>query len=124
MPSNKRDWTRRRLVSDSDAVTGIAWYRRDQWTRFRELVSDAGKIEASYEDWLAGAQKALVRMSVAGVRAQRVDIDLEELARSCRAEGRPLDSAARAAFVASRLKLAHDGLRRVRTITLTSHFGG
>jgi hypothetical protein len=47
-------------------------------------------------------------MEVAGVRAQRVDVDLDELARWCRAEGRALDSAARAAFVASRLRLAHE----------------
>ena len=39
MPSNKRDWTPRSLVSDRDAVTGIAWYRRDQWARFRKLAS-------------------------------------------------------------------------------------
>ena len=46
-------------MSDSDAVTGIAWYRRNQWTRFRELVSDADKIEASYEDWLLVPRRLL-----------------------------------------------------------------
>ncbi len=96
-------------MNDSDVVTGIAWYRRDQWTRLRELASDADKLEESYEDWLAGAQKTLVQMTIAGVRAQRFDVDLDELARWCRAEGRPLDSAARAAFVASRVTLAHEG---------------
>ena len=49
------------------------------------------------------------RIAVAGLELLGVDIDLEELARGCRAEGRPLDSAARAAFVASRLRLAHEG---------------
>ena len=48
-------------------------------------------------------------MGLAGGRAQRVDVDLDGLAHRCRAEGRPLDSAARAAFVASRLRLAHEG---------------
>lgn len=74
-------------MNDSDLVTGIAWYRRDQWTRLRELASDADKLEESYEDWLAGAQKTLVHMRVAGVRAQRVNIDLDELACWCRAVG-------------------------------------
>ncbi len=50
-------------MNDSDVVTGIAWYRRAQWTRLRELASDADKLEESYEDWLAGAQEALVQMS-------------------------------------------------------------
>lgn len=96
-------------MNDSNVLTGIAWYRRDQWTQLRELASDVEKLEESYEDWLAGAQKALVQMTVAGVRAQRVDVDLDELALWCRAESRPLDSAARAAFVASRLRSAHEG---------------
>lgn len=96
-------------MNGRNVVTGIAWYRRDQWTRLRELASDADKLEESYEDCLAGAQKALVQMGIAGMRAQRVDVDLDELARWCRAEGRSLDSAARAAFVASRLRLAHEG---------------
>lgn len=95
-------------VNDRNVVTGIAWYRRDQWTRLRELASDADKLEESYDDWLAGAQTTLVQMGVAGVRAQRVDVDLDELVRWCRAEGRALDSAARAAFAATRLRLAHD----------------
>ncbi len=29
------------LVNERSVVTGIAWYRRDQWTRLRELASDA-----------------------------------------------------------------------------------
>ena len=96
-------------MNDSNVLTGIAWYRRDQWTQLRELASDVEKLEESYEDWLAGAQKTLVQLTLAGVRAQRVDVDLAELARWCRGEGRPLDSAARAAFVASRLRSAHEG---------------
>ena len=96
-------------MNDSDAVTGIAWYRRDHWTRLRELASDADKLEESYDDWLAGSQKTLIQMRLAGVGAQCVGIDLDELARWCRDEGRALDSAARAAFVASRLRLAHEG---------------
>jgi hypothetical protein len=100
-------------VNPSGVVTGIAWYRRDQWTRLRELAVDADKLEESYEDWLAGAQKTLVQMAIAGVRAQRVDIDIDELARWCRADGRPLDSAGRAAFVASQLRLAHEGANGV-----------
>ena len=101
-------------MNDNSTPTGIAWYRRDQWTRLRELAPDVEKIEESYEDWLAGAQTALVQLAVAGVRAQRVDVDLDELVRWCRGEGRPLDSAARAAFVASRLSSRHEGTSGVR----------
>ena len=46
-------------MNDNAAVAGLAWYRRDQWTRLRELAPDADKLDESYEDWLAGAQKLL-----------------------------------------------------------------
>jgi hypothetical protein len=91
-------------VSHSKTVTGIAWYRRDEWTRLRELAADADKLDEAYEDWLAGAQKTIVQMTAAGIRVRRVDIDLDELVRWCRHEGRPLDGAARASFAAERLQ--------------------
>jgi hypothetical protein len=43
-------------------------------------------------------------MTTTGVRVRRVDIDLDDLVRWCRHEGRPLDSAARAASAAERLR--------------------
>jgi len=92
-------------VSDGDSVTGIAWYRRDQWARLRELAADAEKLEESYQGWLAGAQKTLIGLTLAGVNVRRVDVDLDELVRWCRCEGRPLDSPVRAAFTAERLRL-------------------
>jgi hypothetical protein len=88
-------------VSNRDIVTGIAWYRRDQWARLREVATDADRLEEAYEDWLAGAQKTIVQMTVSGAHVRRVDIELDELVRRCRHEGRPLDSAARAAFTAA-----------------------
>ena len=94
-------------MSTSGVVTGIAWYRRDQWRRLREVASDADELEESYDDWLAGAQKALVQMALSGVQARRVDVDVDALIRWCQAEGRPVDSAARAAYAALQLRLAH-----------------
>ena len=87
-------------VTDTSLVMGIAWYRPEQWTRLRDLASDRDKLEGSYEDWPAGAQKTLVQMAVTGVRTQRVDIDIDALASWCQAEGRTLDSAARAEYAA------------------------
>jgi hypothetical protein len=43
-------------MSDSDVVTGIAWYRRDPWARLRELAPDADELEESFDDWPAGVQ--------------------------------------------------------------------
>jgi hypothetical protein len=94
-------------VNDSSLVTGIAWYRRDQWTRLRNLAVDSDNLEESYEEWLTGAQRTLVEMAASGVRARRVDIDVETLVQWCKVERRPLDSAARAAYAVLQLRQIH-----------------
>ena len=95
-------------MTETNSVTGVAWYRREDWSRLREIASDRTKLDDSYEAWLAGAQKTLLELAVAGVTARRVDV--EALVRWCRAEGRPVDSAARAAFVADQLRRGDQGL--------------
>lgn len=44
-------------MSDSETITGIAWYRRNQWSRLHELAADTDRLEEAYDGWLAGAQK-------------------------------------------------------------------
>jgi len=97
-------------VTETNAVTGVAWYRREDWSRLREIASDRANLDDSYEAWLAGAQKTLLELAVAGVAARRVNVDVDALVRRCRAERRPVDSAARAAFVADQLRRANQGL--------------
>ena len=97
-------------MTETNSVTGVAWYRREDWSRLREIASDRTKLDDTYEAWLAGAQKTLLDLAIAGVAARRVSVDIEALVRWCRAEGRPVDSAARAAFVADQLRRADQGL--------------
>ena len=97
-------------MTETNSVTGVAWYRREDWSRLREIASDRTNLDDSYEAWLAGAQKTLLDLAVAGVAARRVSVDVEALVRWCRAEGRPVNSAARAAFVADQLRRADQGL--------------
>ena len=97
-------------MTETNSVTGVAWYRREDWSRLREIASDRTKLDDTYEAWLAGAQKTLLELAVAGVAARRVNVDVENLVRWCRAEGRSVDSAGRAAFVADQLRRADQGL--------------
>ena len=97
-------------MTETNSVTGVAWYRREDWSRLREIASDRTKLDETYEAWLAGARKTLLELAVAGVAARRVNVDVENLVRWCRAEGRSVDSAARAAFVADQLRRADQGL--------------
>ncbi len=86
-----------------NVVTGVAWYRREQWMRLREVAADAEELEKTYDDWEAMALDGLRRMHSRGIEPVRVDIDVEELIRWCQAEQRPLDSSARAAFASLKL---------------------
>jgi hypothetical protein len=97
-------------VTGPNSVTGIARYRREDWSRLREIASDRAQLDGHYEAWLAGAQKTLLQLAVAGVPARGVNVDVEALVQWCRAEGRPVDSAARATFVADQLRRADQGL--------------
>ena len=71
-------------MTETNSVTGVAWYRREDWSRLREIASDRTNLDDSYEAWLAGAQKTLLDLAIAGVAARRVSVDIEALVRWCR----------------------------------------
>ena len=33
-------------------ITGLAWYRREQWPSLREKAADPEDLEETYEEWL------------------------------------------------------------------------
>ena len=37
---------------ESGIVTGVAWYRPEQWQSLREASEDVENLEESYEAWL------------------------------------------------------------------------
>lgn len=88
----------------SDTVFGMAWYRPDQWQRLREVSSDAEDLEDSYDEWFELAEERMRDLREAGARAERVQIDVEELARWCDAEECPVDAAGRARYAAHLLR--------------------
>jgi hypothetical protein len=93
---------------DSNPITGLAWYRREQWPLLREEAADSEVLEETYEDWLSIAQKAVLDLAREGVRAERVEIDVEELLAWCRANNRPLNGKARAEFTTRQLRQKHE----------------
>jgi hypothetical protein len=46
MPKNKRK---------ARMVTGVAWYRAEQWQRLREVAADVENLEENHEAWLQTA---------------------------------------------------------------------
>lgn len=90
-------------------VNGLAWYRAEQWARLLDVAVDRSTLERTHDQWQAVATKALADLARAGVRARKVEVDVDELVEWCRSEGRPIDGAARAAFVAVKLRHSDEG---------------
>ena len=89
-------------------VPGVAWYRREQWPRLRDVSADADALEETYDEWEAMALDALQQLRARGIEPARIDIDVEELLRWCQAGGRPVDAKARSAFAAIKTRQHHE----------------
>jgi len=95
--------------SQAPMVLGIAWYRAEQWQRFRSLATDTDALHDTYAEWEAAATEKLGELRALGIDAQPVLIDIDELARWCRERDRAIDGAARAQFVAEKVQEASKG---------------
>ncbi len=105
MPKNRRPKSTKRPTA-RETVTGVAWYRPEQWPRLLEASVDRSKLERTHDEWRTLATKLLADLARDGVWAQKVDVDVDELIEWCRSEGRPVDAPARAAFAALKLRQA------------------
>ncbi|MBI5711190.1 MAG: hypothetical protein HZC42_12960 [Candidatus Eisenbacteria bacterium] len=85
-------------------VTGLAWYRREQWARLREISEDVGELEDTYDEWLASATRVLRELRRSGAGVRKVDVDVEDLLGWCNERGRPVNGASRANYVAEKMR--------------------
>jgi len=85
-------------------LLGVAWYRRGDWERLREISSDRGALEDSFEEWLANAEASLPKLARQGIEPVKIHIDIEELLRWCHSRKCPVDGEARALFAADKLR--------------------
>ncbi len=84
----------------------VAWYRRDQWERLRDVVADPEMLEDSYDAWVSFASRRMSELRREGVEPVRLFVEVKALEHWCRANGRDVDGAARAAY-ASQLLSRH-----------------
>ena len=84
-------------------LTGIAWFRREQYPQLLEIFEDAADLPTAYDDWLARAEKGFQELERRGVSVIRVELDAEEFSLWCASRGLKLDSHARNQFVLNRL---------------------
>jgi hypothetical protein len=107
-----RDKFERAMAKVADTVTGVGWYRAEQWERLREISADGEKLEETYEDWVASAEESLREMRKVGLYAEKVEVDVEELLAWCRAQGRDVDGETRAQYAAVMLRQRYEGHSR------------
>lgn len=73
----------------------LAWYHPSQWERLREVSTD---VLDTYEEWSSVMEVQVKFLKQKGFRVQKVVIDVEELLRWCREQGKEVDSSARSEF--------------------------
>ena len=99
----KKKKRKRKTDNSVDTVLGIAWYSKDQWERLRQVASDQGNIEDTYEEWMANAEKALQDFKKTSTMTRRVHIDVEELITWCKSKNLLVNGASRSEFANEKL---------------------
>ena len=89
----------RRPKHKEQLVTGVGWYRPEQWQRLREISVDVDKLEKTHEEWLAIAEKTVKDLERLGLSIIKVDVDVEELRSWSQQQGLPTDAKARVQFI-------------------------
>ena len=94
----------RRRHSSPRAAVGVAWYRPQEWQRLLQVSADRDELEATYDEWASAMPARIAEIEQAGFKAHRIDVGVEDLIAWCRLRSRAVDGAARADYVAHKLK--------------------
>jgi hypothetical protein len=98
----------KKIPNGSKIVTGVAWYRREQWERLREVSQDAENLDETYDAWLETAER-LIRDGIPDdVQVEKIEIDVEEVLAWCNVRGLPMNGASRSRFVSERVRQKHE----------------
>jgi catechol-2,3-dioxygenase len=99
-----------RTSNESEIVTGIAWYRPEQWERLREVSEDVENLEETYEEWLQKAERLLHEGIPADLTIEKVDLDVEEVLAWCNFHGLPMNAQSRSKYVSEMIRKQYDAL--------------
>ncbi|MEM7536783.1 MAG: hypothetical protein AAF639_31680 [Chloroflexota bacterium] len=93
----------KKLVHDNKIGPGIAWYSEEDWHRLKQIAVDADELDDTYEDWVANVESAIKQFKMQGLHATKTPVSLAYIELWCEKNNRPLDGAARAAYVTEQL---------------------
>lgn len=90
----------------SVSAVGMPWYSAENYGRILDVMEDAAKLPATFEDWLKAAELGFRRLTGEGHVVVRAEIDADEFVGWCRSKGLNVDSHARNQFAAEAAMLA------------------
>lgn len=88
----------------SEPVLAIAFYSEVEWAKLKRTAADPDALDDTYAGWCRGHADLVSSLEDAGTDYVSVPVLVEDVSDWCAREGRPLDGAARAEFVAQQHK--------------------
>jgi len=77
---------------------GVGWYIREDYPRILEVMTDAGKLPRTYEEWLEGVESGERNLKMQGRMVIRVIIRADDFVAWCSARGLECNGEARKRF--------------------------
>jgi len=69
-----------------------------------EVSVDREDLERSYDEWLGAIPSRISEIEDAGLKPHKIDVSIAELIAWCQSQGRVVDGAARAEYVAHKVR--------------------
>lgn len=82
---------------NADAI-GIAWYKRADYQRIREIMADGETLPVTFDRWQSQAERLETRIQRSGKAVFRAYIDPEKFVAWCASRGLDVDAKARMEF--------------------------
>ena len=79
-------------------VIGMAWYKRENYTRNKSMFEDGNKLHDTYDEWLKAAEIGRKSLESKGAKVVCVDIDPDEFSAWCKKSGMKLNAEARTSY--------------------------
>jgi hypothetical protein len=85
-------------------ITGVSWYRAEQWDRLREISAYKATFETPYEASLLEWEKKIQQLEAQGIRPIKVEVDVGELLTWCATQGLAVTPETRTKFMMNTLR--------------------
>jgi len=105
--NRENDIVKNRSMGTMKDKIGIAVYLEEDWEELRKISSDVDKLEKNWGGWVDNKNKLECEMYRNGISFEEVFIDLDELKEYCKSNNMEINSKARSAFVADKMRMKY-----------------